>query len=288
MKNIIIFSLLLLGASALNEIVVKGNLFFDTVTGKQFWAKGIDYQPSNSLNQSYDVLADKATIDRDLPYLKQLGVNSIRVYQTDATLDHSYAMAQLEAAGIYVLLDVSSSKYSVKRENPEWNEDLFYWLRLKIDTFSKYNNILGYVAANEVSDQPNNTAASAFVKAAVRDVKAYVRSKGLKTPVGYAIADAGLIYENQEAYFACGDINVDPDFYGINIYRWCGNSSYTLSQYDQVTAAFTNWPIAVLLSEYGCIEVRPRFFTEVAAIYGPQMTDTFSGGLRKPPSIRSI
>jgi len=139
---------------------------------------------------------------------------------------------------------------------------------------------LGYIASNEVSNRINNTGASAFVKAAVRDVKAYVRSKGLSTPVGYAIADAGDIAANQEAYFACStNPDDDPDFYGINIYRWCGNSTYQLSGYDVVTNTFTDWPIAVMFSEYGCNVPRTRYFDEVISLYSTNMTGVFSGGL---------
>eukprot|EP01119_Soliformovum_irregulare_P012526 TRINITY_DN325_c0_g1_i2.p1 TRINITY_DN325_c0_g1~~TRINITY_DN325_c0_g1_i2.p1 ORF type:complete len:559 (-),score=157.23 TRINITY_DN325_c0_g1_i2:61-1737(-) len=264
----------------LNQIVRKGNLFFDSITGKQFWVKGVDYQPKNSIGQNFDVLADPVTINRDLPYLQALGLNAIRVYETNSSLNHDVCMQILDNAGIYVILDVPTPTTSITTTNPAWNQDLFVNFAAKIDAFATYGNILAYIASNEVSTTVNNTDASAYVKAAVRDVKAYVRSKGLSTPVGYAIADAGDIATAQEQYFACsGDGSDSPDFYGINIYRWCGNSTYQISGYDVVTQTFTNWPIAVLFSEYGCNNPSPRIFTEVLSLYSSNMTGVFSGGL---------
>lgn len=69
------------------------------------------------------------------------------------------------------------------------------------------------------------------------------------------------------------------DFFGLNSYSWCGDSSYTKSGYNVLTEDFANASFPVFFSEYGCNEVQPRIFTEVQAIYGEEMTQALSGGL---------
>ena len=65
----------------------------------------------------------------------------------------------------------------------------------------------------------------------------------------------------------------------VNDYSWCGESSLTLSAWDQKVKNFSDYSIPLFLSEYGCNAVPERPFTEVEALYGEEMTPVFSGGL---------
>jgi 1,3-beta-glucanosyltransferase GAS1 len=212
--------------------------------------------------------------------LTQLGTNTIRVYAIDPTADHDQCMQALQAAGIYVIADLSSPGASIIRDSPTWNDDLYARYTSVVDALAKYPNTLGFFAGNEVSNNNTNTDASAFVKAAVRDMKAYI-AKNVDRPigVGYATNDDAEIRVNLADYFDCGDRSQAIDFWGYNIYSWCGNSSYTESGYDVRTEEFENYNVPVFFAEYGCNEVQPRTFTEVQALYGPQMSPVWSGGI---------
>jgi hypothetical protein len=189
-------------------------------------------------------------------------------------------MTLLQDAGIYVIQDLSNPSFSINRNEPEWTTDLFASYAAVIDEMAPYSNTLGFFAGNEVSNQKNNTAASAFVKAAVRDSKAYIKTKGYRAiGVGYATNDDAEIRLNLANYFNCGDASSAIDFWGYNIYSWCGNSNYVEAGYDQRTLEFNNYTVPAFFAEYGCNVPAPRKFTEVNAIYGKNMTDTWSGGI---------
>lgn len=189
-------------------------------------------------------------------------------------------MNALADAGIYVIADLSSPGESIIRSNPTWNDDLYARYTAVVDVMANYSNTLGFFAGNEVSNNKSNTDASAFVKAAARDMKAYIRQKDYRTiGVGYATNDDADIRDDLAAYFDCGDRADAIDFWGYNIYSWCGDSSIQESGYDVRTEEFENWDIPVFFAEYGCNEVQPREFTEVEALYGPEMNDVWSGGI---------
>ncbi|APA14203.1 hypothetical protein SS1G_12017 [Sclerotinia sclerotiorum 1980 UF-70] len=271
-------------AADLPSIVIKGSHFFYE-NGTEFFIRGVAYQQDVNANTTSgatfsDPLADEAGCKRDIPILQELGTNVIRVYAINSSLDHSVCMGLLNDAGIYVIQDLSNPSSSINRDDPEWNTDLYATYAGVIDAMAQYSNVLGFFAGNEVSNDVNNTNASAFVKAAVRDMKAYIKTKNYRTiGVGYATNDDANIRIDLAHYFNCGDADSAIDFWGYNIYSWCGDSSFTKSGYDQRTAEFANYSVPAFFAEYGCNVVQPREFTEVGAIYGDQMTEVWSGGI---------
>lgn len=81
-------------------------------------------------------------------------------------------------------------------------------------------------------------------------------------------------------YLSCGGNASTIDFYALNTYRWCGaGATIQSSKYSELLEKFSYLDIPLFFSEYGCNKVRPRTFTEVAAVLGDEMTKSFSGGL---------
>ena len=66
---------------ALNPILIKDNIFYDSVTNQRFFIKGVDYQPKGELG--IDPLVDPEICLRDLFLLQQLGANAIRFVLKD-------------------------------------------------------------------------------------------------------------------------------------------------------------------------------------------------------------
>lgn len=281
--------------SALPKIHAKGKYLYDE-SGNRFYIKGVAYQEAgelgpeteaNAANGGYpepttyvDPLSLGSSCARDLPYLKQLGVNAVRVYSVDSKANHDECMAALEGAGIYTIIDLSLPlNGSINRAAPSWTTSLQTLYTDTIDAFSKYNNVLSYNVANEVINLANNTHTAPFIKAAARDIKAYLKSKGSSALVGYSTVDASAIRDNVVQYLTCDKAETSVDIIGLNTYRWCGDDDISSSGYNTVTQAFQNVPVPAYLSEFGCQKKLPRLFTEVAAIFSDAMTPVWSGGV---------
>lgn len=188
-------------------------------------------------------------------------------------------MQLLQDAGIYLIADLGEPTTSINRDTPEWTVDLYARYTSVVDALQKYPNVLGFFAGNEVSNSPNNTQASAFVKAAVRDIKAYIKQKKYRSiGVGYATNDDET-RTNLANYFDCGTPEESLDFWGYNIYSWCGDSDIIKSSYQERTDEFSTYNVPAFFAEYGCNVNQPRIFTEVGALFGSKMTPVWSGGI---------
>lgn len=276
------------------DIKAYGQHFFYSNNGSQFYMKGVAYQENFSPNgsatskvQYTDPLADKAKCARDIPFMKQIFTNVIRVYAIDPEQNHDDCMELLASNDIYVVADLSEPGTSINSEDPEWNLPLFQRYSSVVDNLQKYKNVIGFFAGNEVVEKVNQTAASAFVKAAVRDTKAYIKTQGYRDTLGVGYATADVPSRDELAhYFACqpeDGTDTSIDFWGYNVYSWCGFSNYVDSSYGERVQFFSDYPVPVFFAEYGCnegIQGGPthRPFTEVAVLYG-NMTEVFSGGI---------
>lgn len=90
-----------------HPLKLKAMHFFNSESGERFYIRGVDYQPGGSSNLT-DPLADASVCDRDVPVLKDLGINTVRVYTVDNSQDHSHCMKLLQENGIYLILDVNT------------------------------------------------------------------------------------------------------------------------------------------------------------------------------------
>ncbi|KAG6038980.1 hypothetical protein E4U41_003398 [Claviceps citrina] len=287
------WSLMVLVGSALGadlpSIVIKGSKFFYP-NGTQFIMRGVAYQQATGAagttpsSTSYvDPLADADRCKADVPNLVSLRTNVIRVYAIDPTKDHSACMKLLNDHGIYVVADLGEPSTSINRDTPAWDTSLFDRYQKVVDELAKYSNVIGFFAGNEVSNAAHNTNASAYVKAAARDTKAYIKSKKYRPMgVGYAANDDKPIRDQIASYFNCGPPEDSVDFFGYNIYSWCGDSSFEASGYNRLLEFFQSYSIPIFFAEYGCNlpdGAAGRTFDETTALYLDNMTEVVNGGI---------
>ena len=231
-----------------------------------------------------DPLTDKAGCQRDIPLLQQLKTNTIRVYSIDTTKNHDDCMTMLQDAGIYVLADMSAPGVSINRDDPSWDGSLYARYVNVIDTMQKYSNTLGFFAGNEVANNASNSNSLPFVKAAVRDMKSYIKQKNYRPMgIGYAADDNSDTRVPVRDYVNCGPSEDSIDFFGYNIYSWCGPTSaktnFETSGYADRTQEFSSYNVPAFFAEYGCNTDPPRVFDETPVLYGKNMTDVWSGGI---------
>lgn len=190
----------------------------------------------------------------------------------------------LAASGIYLILDVNSPKpgESLNRYEPwtSYSKQYLHHIFKVVETFSGYNNTLGFFAGNEVvNDDLSANSSPVYLKAVLRDIKMYIENNSPRhIPVGYSAADDLRYRISLAKYLECGDYYLSADFYGVNSYQWCGSQSFQSSGYDALLTDYEDYSLPLFLSEYGCNAVTPRLFQEIHSVYS-DMTPAFSGGL---------
>ncbi|KAJ2982678.1 hypothetical protein NUW54_g10719 [Trametes sanguinea] len=231
-----------------------------------------------------DPLMDGSACARDLPFLQQLQVNTIRVYSVNSSLNHDDCMNAFSQAGIYTIIDLAlPGNGSIDRNSPTWTTSLLDQYIETINVFNKYDNVLAYNVGNEVITDPTQTGAAAFIKAAARDVRAYLNSIKSSALIGYAAIDGDDNWVLPLAeYLSCDPSGANSgssaiDLFGLNNYEWCGDASPSV--YSTKNGDFAGYNVAAYFSEYGCVKQPPRLWSEVPTIFSPPMSDIWSGGV---------
>ncbi|KIX03153.1 uncharacterized protein Z518_06704 [Rhinocladiella mackenziei CBS 650.93] len=241
-------------------------------------AVGIAYQLTED-----DPLVNTTQCQLDAALMQQLGANAIRVYHVDASADHRGCMNAFAAAGIYVFVDMDSFKTYIRYgTESSWTAHKSASYRAVMDNFQQYDNTAGLFVGNEVLNVLADAQAAPFLLSAAVDLKTYRDTKGYrKIPVGYSATDTAVLRPMLQNYLVCRpNVTERLDFYALNSYEWCGSTpTYRSSGYVGLQADAENYPVPIFFSEDGCNTVPPRTFNDQAAIFGPDMVDTWSGAM---------
>ena len=186
----------------------------------------------------------------------------------DNTADHDECMSALADAGIYLVLDVNTPKYSLNRAgkplavpsspcrptdtivadpSTSYNDVYLQNIFATADKFANYDNTLAYFSGNEVINDGPTSKAAPYVKAVTRDLRQYIRNRGHRhIPVGYSAADIDTNRLQMAEYMNCGTEDERSDFFAFNDYSWCDPSSFQISGWDQKVKNFTGYGLPLL------------------------------------------
>ncbi|PYH97352.1 hypothetical protein BO71DRAFT_133683 [Aspergillus ellipticus CBS 707.79] len=260
---------------AIQTISTVGSKFFRE-DGSQYYIKGIAYQLIPE-----DPLIDTAQCTRDAARMAELGTNAIRVYHVDPQADHDGCMKAFADAGIYLFVDLDTFDTAITQDAPRWDQSQLDSFKAVLDEFQQYDNTAGFFVGNEILTTNQGSGAAPYILAAVRDLKSYRNEKNYRNiPIGYSAADIAELRPMLQNYLVCRPDSAERlDFFALNAYEWCGDSSYEQSGYKSLQEQAKGFPIPIFFSETGCNVARPRTFSDQAAIFGDEMSDTWSGSM---------
>lgn len=201
-----------------------------------------------------DPIAKTKDCKPDIEKFRKLGINTVRIYSIDNSnpTSHDECMKLLADAGIYVALDVNTANFSLNNFyeeaiHPSYNDQYLQSVFATVEAFAKYDNTLLFFSGNEVVFFANKTFAAPYVKAVTRDIKQYLKTRGLRqVPVGYAGKDIPENRVQMAEYMNCGTGDVRADFHGFNDYSWCSPSSLVNSDWSNKASMFTKYGIPAL------------------------------------------
>mmetsp|Transcript_422 Transcript_422/g.512 ORF Transcript_422/g.512 Transcript_422/m.512 type:complete len:658 (-) Transcript_422:345-2318(-) len=306
-------------------LVLKGKRFYDSTTNQYFPIKGIAYYPRPndgrlSVGYSVDFFTDeyKSRWESDIENMKELGVNAIRLYAVDPSQNHDAFMCSLSEAGIYITLGLLAdcedcgigAWVGVNAEPP-----LCYPSSVKergqfvIKSFSKYDNVIGFSAGNEVTIYADDGAGgprqinAPCQKKFLNDMRKFVSGCSndgdllpRSIPIGIENWDGNAQTFDQHVYYHCrtdpNNVLENVEWFGINSYRHCDGSATTIDEivgWPELRSDFeaANFPGPVLFGEYGCREQgfptiknfeTQRTWLQAEALYTPDYSDIFAGG----------
>jgi hypothetical protein len=111
----------------------------------------------NFWDDELSLFGNGAQCKRDAQAMKKLGANAVRVVTTNTTDNNDDCMRAFEDAGIYVLIDLSTLDQGI---TAGWSKALQDKLASTMDTFQKYDNLLGFnIGFNFVIDSRCNSHA---------------------------------------------------------------------------------------------------------------------------------
>ncbi|KAG3047908.1 hypothetical protein PI124_g24391, partial [Phytophthora idaei] len=289
--------------------LIKGNRFFDSVTGDYFAIRGVNYYPRPNTgpldNNNLDLFSNdfKHIWQRDVPQFAALEANVIRLYAVDPDVDHTDFMCALQSEGIYVVVDLGANceGCEITADSAPTCYPASYKARGEkiIKQFARFDNVMVFSGGNEINHRTGGnpwTWNAPCQKKFIRDMRAFIQScpNLRKVPVGLVVADTDR--DENAQYYNCrtdeSDELENAQWYGINTYVHCDDISdpTKATGFNLLRDSFKSYDysIPVVLTEFGCVSPAfptvdgyeaQRTFHDAAFMNLPEYSDYFAGGV---------
>ncbi|KAL3667173.1 hypothetical protein V7S43_008109 [Phytophthora oleae] len=295
--------------NSFNPVIIKGNRFFNSVTGDYFAVRGVNYYPRPNAGpidmNNLDLFSNdfQHIWGRDLPQFTALGANVIRLYAVDPDVDHTDFMCALQAEGIYVVVDLGANceGCEITADAAPACYPASYKARGEriISEFARYDNVMAFSGGNEINHRTGGnpwTWNAPCQKKFIRDMRAFLQSCSSlrQVPVGLVVADTDR--DENALYYNCrtdqSDELENAQWYGINTYVHCEDISdpTKATGFNLLRDSFKSYDysIPVVLTEFGCVSPNfptvdgyeaQRTFHDAKFMNLPEYSDYFAGGV---------
>lgn len=232
------------------------------------------YQPFNNTDDTSDPLEREEICQRDIPFLKALRINTINILLINPHVDHSACMNALANAGIYVLAGLGLPDLSVDTGSLLWNQTIFDRFTGVIDSIARFSNTLGFFVTEAADFFDTRNEGIPFIKAAVRDVKAYIDQRQYRRiPIGWYHS---IEASNQTDYMVCDDTKIDF----LAFYEDSSENCTTLAEIEAMkeysnTLSIPNFGQSV----YCRAAVDGRKFDFIPEIFSEEALESLNGAL---------
>jgi hypothetical protein len=184
-------------------------------------------------------------------------------------------MEKLQAAGIYVLFGLTSTT-PAEGTMGSWGYIQQNNFTRLLDNLRHFENVLGFFFPPSDRSNPQSLP---FVRAAAREMKSYIKSKGYRSiPVGYIGTDDGSKATSE--FLNCGDQGSAIDFYGIIPYPSCSDVSSAQTFLENLASQYSSYSRPTFLFKFVCPASDPKeHYRDMQYLYGNNVSRVFSGGV---------
>lgn len=293
----------------MTPISIDGKELYDASACQRFIPRGVALSAAGTCLAITDILSDDNLALMNsiiIPKLVYLNVNMIRVYQVDPGNRHVKVMQALAQKGIYVMVGLATSTYSVKQMTGEYSQGTFNHAAQVVDEFQAYDNTLCFSVGNEVefpgqqaanlkAANPSMTNAEIVemtvalelkvaqaMRSFARDVKNHISTNSYRQiPVGCAMQDGPQTSweRNNPNPYQVGLIGTDiiAQYYASGDASermdYIGINTYRyvpggpMSAYDGLASEASPLPVPVILTETGGLGAGSRTWEIVPQMY---------------------